>query len=843
MQQESELTGFSGLSQPEAEARLQRDGPNELPHPETSVFLQPAFRVIREPMILLLLAAGSIYFVLGDAVEAVILLSSIALILAIELYQEGKSERALSALRDLSSPRALVIRDGQRHRIPGRELVRDDIMVVAEGDRVAADAVLLWSDNLTIDESLLTGESVPVRKNPLITGNGVRRTTGTEPHIYSGTLVTSGQGVAHVTATGVATEMGRIGSSLQSQAEQPTQLQREIDRIVRVLAAVALTLCVIVIVGYSLTLGSLLDGFLAGITLAMALVPEEFPVVLTVFPALGAWRIARSQVLTRKVSAIEALGSATLLAVDKTGTLTQNRMSVAVLAVPGSRHVVGEGPLPETFTRLVRIGMLASPAEPFDPMDRAIKHLSEMQQTGTRHHESLVKSYPLSDDLLAMANVWAEPGRSAHRVAAKGAPEAIVDLCRLDDDQRRRLFAEVSEMAEAGLRVLAVAEAGIATNSNLPDNLRSFAFAFVGLVALADPIRPTVPAAIAESYRAGMRVVMLTGDYPVTARSIASQVGLQPLDRILSGPEMDLLTDRELQLCVPYVSVFARVRPEQKLRLVRAFQAHGEIVAMTGDGVNDAPALKAANIGIAMGERGTDVARESADLVLLDDDFASIVRAVRLGRRIFDNLQKAVGFLLAVHVPIAGLSLLPILLGWPMTLLPLHVVFLELIIDPACTLAFEAEPEEPQVMSRPPRPPGVALFNVRIIVRSLLQGLGVLLATMGVLAWTQFSDTPETDARALTFVTLVVADLGLILVNRSTSGSILSSVRRRNRIMWLVLGAAIGLLAVVTITPVTRDLFQFGELHPKNLMVPAMGIGLALVWMYTVRSLPWLNLR
>jgi Ca2+-transporting ATPase len=594
-------------------------------------------------------------------------------------------------------------------------------------------------------------------------------------------------------------------------------------------------LCVVVIVGYGVARGSVIDGVLAGIALAMALIPEEFPVVLTVFLALGAWRIARSHVLTRRIPAIEALGAATVLCVDKTGTLTQNRMSVARLATAEAAYDVNGGTLPAGFHRLVELGMLASQVDPFDPMERAIKDVHErrlLAQAGGGLVGTLIKAYPLSDALLAVTHVWQEPGNTALTVAAKGAPEAIADLCG-----SREAMDQVRAMGDSGLRVLGVAEATWPADVPLPDDQRAFEFSFVGLIGLADPIRPTVPAAVAESYRAGIRVVMLTGDYPATAQHIAHQVGLHSPDHVLSGPAMDNLDEASLRDHVQQTSIFARVRPEQKLRLVRALQARGESVAMTGDGVNDAPALKAADIGIAMGGRGTDVAREAAALVLLDDDFTSIVRAVRLGRRIFDNLRKAMSFLLSVHVPIDGLAVLHDLLGWPLILLPVHIVFLELIIDPACSIVFESEPEQRNVMSRPPRPVHEALFQRRLVVLSLLQGAGVLGVTTAVLVWALARGLPEEDARVLTFATLVIGDLGLILTNRGLDGTVFAALRPRNTALVCVVGGAMALLVAIVLLPGLRDLFHFGVLHPDDVAVIVASSLVALIWLDVLQTL------
>jgi Ca2+-transporting ATPase len=830
-----DLSSIDGLSAAVARRRLRTGGPNELPASAGPSFVRTALGVLREPMILLLLASGSVYLVLGDREEAILLLGSIALIVAIELYQERRTERALAALRDLSSPRALVVRDGIQTRIAGRDVVVDDVVLLAEGDRVPADAVLLWCTNLSADESLLTGESVPVRKVARASGPDEHRPGGDDlPYVYSGSLIVSGQGVGRVVATGLGTEIGNVGRALQTLTPERTRLQFETDRMVRILAVLGLALCVAVVVGYTLLRGGLLQGVLAGLTLAMALVPEEFPVVLTVFLALGAWRIAQKHVLTRRSPAIEALGTATVLCVDKTGTLTQNRMNVRCLAVPGKTLQLQDGQehVPERFHELVEYGMLACPIDPFDPMERAIKETGNRLLVHLRGHDPgrLVHAYPLSDRLLAMAHVWQQPGTAGYTVAAKGAPEAIAELCHFNPTRREQLENDVASLAAAGLRVLGVARAH-ADGPDLPDDHHAFAFEFLGLISLADPIRSPVPAAIGECYRAGIRVVMLTGDYPATARSIAEQIGLRPLDPVLTGPEVERMTDAALQVHVRRASIFARVRPEQKLRLVRALRANGEVVAMTGDGVNDAPALKAADIGIAMGGRGTDVAREAAALVLLDDDFTSIVRAVRLGRRIFDNLRKAMTFLLAVHVPIAGLALLPLLLGWPLILLPAHIVFLELVIDPACSLVFEAEHEEPDLMHRPPRPASEPLFSRQVMRGAVVQGVSVLIAVLVVLGLALATGQSDGEARALGFTTLVVADLGLILSNRSTTGTGLGALRSRNVAFWAVSSGAILVLGAVLSVESLRALFGFGILHADDLLVALAAGVLTLVSM------------
>ncbi len=831
-----DINSITGLSEQEAASRLRREGYNELPSTKQRSIFAIAFDVVREPMFLLLVACGIVYLVLGDMQEAIMLLGFVFVVVGITLYQERKTERALEALRDLSSPRALVIRDGGQKRIPGREVARGDVIVLNEGDRVPADAVLMSCLNLSVDESLLTGESVSVRKTPCAGTPDMGRPGGDDlPFVFSGTLVVKGQGIATVQATGLNTEIGKIGKALQSLEVEATPLQRETATIVRNLAFIGLFMCALVVIVYGLTRGNWLNGFLAGITLAMALLPEEFPVVLTVFLALGAWRISQKRVLTRRVPAVETLGAATVLCVDKTGTITQNRMSVNTLYSHGAFYEVDyrtEKSIPEHFHEVVEFSILASQKDPFDPMEKAFKELGNHYLARTEHiHDdwTLVHEYPLSNSLLALSHVWKSPSGNEYVIAAKGSPEAVADLCHCDALQKKEISGAIEIMANEGLRVLGVAKAYF-TVTVLPGQQHDFAFEFLGLVGLADPVRPGVAEAVKECHTAGIRVVMITGDYPGTAANIAAQIGLQHTTNIITGQELDSLDDAGLQARIRTVNIFARVVPEQKLRIVNALKAVGEVVAMTGDGVNDAPALKAAHIGIAMGGRGTDVAREASALVLLDDDFSSIVQAVRMGRRIFDNLKKAIAYIFAVHVPIAGMSLLPVVFQWPLVLLPVHIVFLELIIDPACSVVFEAEPEEADVMTRPPRKPDAPLFGARTVGISVLQGLSVLVILLVVYFFALKRGHNEEDARALTFTTLIVANLGLIFVNRSWSRTVLATLRSPNTALWWVTGGALLFLGLALYVPFLQQLFRFSLLHPSDVALCIASGVVSIIW-------------
>ena len=850
----------AGLSGAQAAQRLAEDGPNALPGGQSRSLLSIAVETLREPMFLMLLAAGTLYTVFGDLQEGLTLFGFVVVTVALTLYQEGKTERAIEALRDLTSPRALVIRDGQPQRIAGRDVVRGDLLKLSEGDRVPADALLVSADGVRADESLLTGEAVPVGKRVALPDeraaaakpvNTARVAPGGDdlPTVYAGTLIVQGHALAQVTATGTRSEIGRIGTALGTVESQLSPLQKQTAKLVRNLALLALALSLALVLVHGLIKGDWLQAVLAGIALAMAMLPEEYPVVLTVFPALGARRLAKEGVLTRRINAIETLGATTVLCSDKTGTLTENRMTVTHLAAGGvdlkDRLALDEvvaGELPEAFHALVEVAILASVVDPFDPMEKAFHQLGERFLANTEHlHRDwrLVQTYALSPALRAMSHVWAAAGDGNQTVAAKGAPEAVMDLCHLDDAHRARIAGVVDQLAAEGLRVLAVAR-GAYSGQDWPANEHDFDFEFVGLLGLTDPVRAEVPAAVAECRAAGIRVVMITGDYPATARAIAHQAGLAERDGdVLSGEEIATLSDEALRERMATVSVCARIAPEQKLRIVQALKARGDIVAMTGDGVNDAPALRAAHVGVAMGKRGTDVARESASLVLVDDNFAAIVAAVRLGRRIFDNLRKAMSYILAVHVPIAGMAMLPVLFGWPALLYPMHIALLELIIDPACSIAFENEPAESDVMRRPPRDAAAPLFGGTTLWMALLQGLGVLAMVLAAFAWAS-PRIPEPEARAFAFATLVVGNLALILSNRSATRSPWATLHTPNRTLWVVVGLALALLLAALYIPWAVGVLRFAPL-PAHELAAACALGLlSVVWFEGIK---WLRRR
>jgi len=829
------MSQLSGLTESEAQKLLKIHGYNEIPSSEDRTIFNILKGIVKEPMFLLLVACGVIYLLLGNRLEAQMLLAFVFIMMGITFYQQRKTERALQSLKNLSSPRAIVIRNWKEQRVSGREIVPGDIVVLAEGDRVPADGVIVSCSNLYIDESLVTGESEPVRKKAQKTE--IETSSQETSYLaYAGGLVIRGHGLMKVTGTGYETAIGKIGKSLQSIEPARTLVQIEIENLVKRFSISGLILCTIVVVSYRLLNYNWLNGILAGLTLAMAILPEEFPVVLTIFFALGAWRMSRHNVLTRKIPVIETLGAMTVLCVDKTGTITTNRMEVKGLYTEGEFLILTENSvshLSENFHRLIEFGILASLERPFDPMEKAFRNFANRYLSGTEHiHENwtLVQEYYLSDELFAMSNVWKSPDGNDYTIAVKGSPEAIVDLCHLTQTVQKEIESVVKKMAEQGLRVLGVASARFVQGKVLPKNQHDFKFDFIGLVGLMDPPRENAENSIKLCKKAGIKVIMITGDYPATAVNIAKRIGLEPIHRIVTGQELLEMDDMALMENIENINVFARIMPEQKLRIVDMLKKKGEIVGMTGDGVNDAPALKSAHIGIAMGERGTDVARESADIVLLDDDISSIVKGIETGRTIFDNLKKTVSYIISVHVPIIGMSLFPVLMGLPLVLGPVHIVFLEMIIDPACSTVFEAEPSERGIMEKPPRKLNESLLDGRTFLFSILQGVVVfgVVFTIFLLALARGHD--EARSRAITFITLIISNICLILANRSRVDTAFSKTLFSNRPLIYVVSGALIFLFFVIINPFLQNLFKFSYVDLHDVMFCVIAGFASILW-------------
>ncbi|PUE09617.1 ATPase [Limnohabitans sp. T6-5] len=854
------INTLDGLTTAEAAKRLQRNGSNEIAQARTRPIWLRLTDMLRQPMFALLVTASLLYIFLGDLTEGLTLSVFVLAVLALTFYQEGKSEKSIQALRQLTQAQAKVVRSGQTMHIPAREVVVGDWLLLSEGDRIAADGRLLNANNLQIDESLLTGESVPVNKQAATLNTESENDGDT---VHAGTFIVRGQGLAHVTATGNRSQVGRIGQSLSELMTETTPLQQQTARLVKVLASIVIVLCVTMVLTLGWRTGQWLPAILSSIALAMATLPEEYAVVLTIFPALGAHRLTHAGVLTRRINAIETLGAISVLCTDKTGTLTQNRMTVTALAVKTNNSTSngtiltwhpGLSVLAEDFHALVEHAILASAPTPFDPMESAFHALGQAHLASTEHLHadwSLVQTYALSPELKAMSHVWQMNEGPERTVSAKGAPEAVMDLCHMDAPARLAWSHQVDLMAAQGLRMLAVAQSRF-LGDDWPDSAHEFNFEWLGLIGLTDPLRHEIPQAVAECQTAGIRVIMITGDYPATAKVIARQAGL-PEGETLTGDTLDAMSDTQLQAMLSRTTVCARISPHQKLRIVQALQATGEVVAMTGDGVNDAPALKAAHVGIAMGARGTDVAREAADLVLVDDNFASIVRGIRVGRRIFSNLQKSMRYIFAIHIPIAGIALIPMIMGWPPLLLPLHVALLEMVIDPSCSIAFENEPADASVMQCPPRDTAAPLFGAGAIALAMGQGLCVLtsvaltdvLGTQGwstgfaLGSWTADLGWPPqsaTHTRAMVFITLVIGNAALILANRAKAGEFWTSLRIPNPTAYAVMGLALGFLMLAIYWPWLAKPLQFAPLTPLP-VVMAMGSGL--LSLFSATLLQW----
>jgi len=799
---------YQGLSQSEVEIKIKKYGYNRLPTEKKLSFLQIVINVLKEPMLLLLLACGSLYFLLGDKKEALLLLTFVFVIITITILQERKNEKALAALRELSIPKTMVIRDGLEQKISSDLLVPGDTIIVHEGDRVPADAQLVKAENLMADESLLSGESSPVIKNLKETNNDL---------IFAGTMIVTGRGIAIVNKTGFDTELGKIGQSLKNIEIIESNLQVQSKDIIRKFSLIALFLCLFIVVVFGLTQGPWIKGLLAGLSLAMAILPEELPIVLTVFLAIGAWRIAQKQVLTKRMPAIETLGSITTLCTDKTGTLTSNRMEIKAMYTNQTITPIlyEKQNLNNDLQKLLMIGFLSSPKESFDPMEKAIKEMSYQSLNKESLFEQeweLKKEYPLDSSLMAMSQAWWDDVNKIFHIFCKGAPEAVMGLCQLNEEEKNTIKQAIENMAKDGLRVIGLASSQ--QSKALSKNHKNIKFEFAGLIGLMDPIRPEVPQAIKECYQAGINVIMITGDHPITAQVIAEKIGLRNKQYVITGPELDLLTDNELKKRIKKNFIFARIKPEQKLRLVRALQANKEIIGMTGDGVNDAPALKAADIGIAMGKRGTEVARAASSLVLMDDNFASIVATIKEGRRIYENLKKASTYILAVHIPIAGLAIIPVLLQWPLILLPVHIVTLEVLIDPICTIVFEKEPADNNIMSKTPRPINDKLFNLTMLGKGLLLGLSTLLAAILIYYFAQKSGMHMDSARALAFCVLVLGNLATLLELRSGKRFFLLDLweRYNNMIYIVIVLASIALILMNTLSS-WQSMFAFSDME------------------------------
>ncbi len=823
-------TILQGLTSDEARKRQERYGKNELTPKKKESFFSKVLHIVCEPMFLLLIVAAIIYFILGEPRDGAIMLIFVVGVISIDVIQEWKTDKTLNALKDLSAPHSTVIRDGKEIVVASSDLVPGDLMLISEGVKIPADGEVVKASDLCVDESSLTGEA-----------EGVWKTTveNAEPssdywrkdYCYAGTLVTQGSAYVLVDKIGVATEYGKIGANIASAPESPTPLQKQTESLVKLCAGIAAVLFASVgfITWFNIpdhTFGDrLIESILSGITLAMAMIPEEFPVILTVFLSMGAWRLAKQQSLVRRLPSVETLGAVSVLCVDKTGTVTMNQMTVRDIWAVDNDNM-----------KLCETMGLGCEIDTYDPMEKAM--LTYCEKLGiTKEHlfgGELITEYAFTNELKMMGHVWKHDDEII--IAAKGSPERILAICNLNDIERKEAEAKLLDMLKQGLRVIAVGIMKPVSKGDIPTQLTACTLTLCGLIGLADPPRESVKEDIKQCTKAGVRVVMITGDNGITASSIAKQIGMPNSDNIITGDELNNMTDEELQEQVKEVNIFSRVVPEHKMRIVKSFKANGEIVAMTGDGVNDAPALKYADIGISMGKRGSEVSREAADLILMDDNFSTIVHTIRDGRRIYDNIRKAVGYVFTIHIPIAFSSLLAPILGvYPanLFLLPLHVVLLELVIDPTCSIVLERQPAETDIMERKPRNPRENILNARTLLKSGLQGIIIFLASFGayyLILYQNPNDAPL--ARTMGLVIIILANLFLVQVNSSDHDFVVQSVKRlaKDKVMWVVnIGTIVGTLLLLY-TPL-HEFLKFSPLTIGQLFT-ALGIAAVSVLWY-----------
>ena len=824
----------AGLSSAEAKRLQQQYGKNELTSQQKESFFKKVLHIICEPMFLLLIVAAIIYFILGEPRDGAIMLIFVVGIISIDVIQEWKTDKTLSALKDLSAPHVTVIRDGKETVIASADLVPGDLMMIYEGVKIPADGIVVKCNDLCVDESSLTGEAEGVWK---VTGEKEEVFTDywRKDYCYAGTLVTQGTGTILVDKIGQETEYGKIGMNVAAAPDEPTPLQKQTGKLVKTCAGIAGVLFALVgVVTYinipdHIFSDRLIESILSGITLAMAMIPEEFPVILTVFLSMGAWRLAKKQSLIRKLPSVETLGAVSVLCVDKTGTITMNQMTVQdTWALDDNEHA------------LVETMGLGCETDAYDPMEKAM--LAHCDDLGiSKEHlfsGELISEYAFTNELKMMGHVWRRNGEFV--IAAKGSPERIMTICHLTDEEREIANHKITEMSKEGL-VIAVATAKPHTDEDIPQTITDCSLTLLGLIGLADPPRESVKADIEVCNKAGIRVVMITGDNGITASSIAKKIGMENSDHIITGDMLNEMSDQALCEAVKNVSIFSRVVPEHKMRIVKAFKENGEIVAMTGDGVNDAPALKYADIGIAMGKRGSEVSREAADLILMDDNFTTIVETIKDGRRIFDNIRKAVGYVFTIHIPIAFASLLAPILGVAQSalmLLPLHVVLLELLIDPTCSIVLERQPAETDIMARKPRNPKEKLLNAGTLLKSIVQGLVIFAASFGTYYAVLAGDPANAPvARAMGLSIIMLSNLLLVQVNSSDHNFAFQSIARlaNDWVMWVVDIGTLLMLAIILYTPLS-GLLKLAPLSAGQFF-SSVGIAAAAVLWYEIVKL------
>ena len=818
---------IQGLTSEQVIAARQKHGLNRLDYKKENGFIDAIKSLAKEPMVILLLVASSIYFISGKTGDGIFLASAIVLVAGISLYQDSRSRNALAKLKDFTQPICKVIRNGNLEEIKSEELVVGDSLMVEEGTAIAADGIIIHSNDFSVNESILTGESMSVYKDA----------TKEDRFVYLGTTVASGLAIVTITAIGNETKLGKIGKSLESIQEEKTPLELQINNFVKkMVIAGAIVFLIVWIINYFHS-NNILDSLLKALTLAMSILPEEIPVAFTTFMALGAWRLMKMGIVVKQMKTVETLGSATVICTDKTGTITENKMSLAKLFVPSSGNISNaENTLTDDEKNLVRIAMWASEPIPFDPMEIALHDVYAKDfVVDERPKYKLVHEYPLGGKPPMMTHIF-ENDSGQRIIAAKGAPEAIINVSSLSITDKQKIAAAIDSLTKDGYRVLAVAEANF-TGNDYPKTQQEFQFNFKGIVAFYDPPKKNIVSVLEQFYKAGIAVKIITGDNATTTTAIAKQVGFIGFEKSIPGDELMKLPEAAVQNIVQNTNVFTRMFPDAKLKIINALKANKEIVAMTGDGVNDGPALKAAHIGIAMGRKGTEIAKQAASIILLEDDLSKMVDAVAIGRKIYSNLKKAIQYIISIHIPIVLTVFLPLALGWiyPNIFSPVHIIFLELVMGPTCSIIYENEPMEKNTMLQKPRPFTNTFFNGKELSTSIIQGLMITAGTLFIYQYAVHQAYGEALTRTMVFAVLITANIFLTLINRSFYYSFLTTLRYKNNLVVIMIGITITITILLFYIKPLSQFFLFQPLKIGQLSVSIVAGFLSVIWYELVK--------
>ncbi|GAB1445551.1 cation-translocating P-type ATPase [Flammeovirgaceae bacterium] len=820
---------IKGLDGDQVNLSRENFGRNKLDYKKENTFVDVLLRIVKEPMTILLLVASTIYFISGETGNGIFMVVAILFIVSISLYQDSRSKNALEKLKELSQPHCKVIRNGILVEIKSEELVIGDFLLVEEGTSITADGIVVQSNDFSVNESILTGESLAVFKDK----------DKEDRFIYNGTIVASGLAIAEITAIGNETKLGKIGKSLESISEEKTPLEIQVSSFVKWMAIVGAIVFVLVWVINYWQLQHILNSLLQSLTLAMSILPEEIPVAFTTFMALGAWRLMKLGIVVKQTKTVETLGSATVICTDKTGTITENKMSLAKLFVLKNNKIVSpEEELNDSDKELIELSMWASEPIPFDPMEVALHQAyKDLKQNDERPHYNLVHEYPLGGKPPMMTHIFSESnGRKI--IAAKGAPEALINVSNLNETEIQQIHSAIELLATEGFRVLGVGVSYF-VGEDYPAQQQDLPFDFKGIVAFYDPPKKNIQRVMEDFYTAGIQVKIITGDNAATTASIAKQIGFKDYDKIISGDELMALSEKELQTRVMDTAIFTRMFPEAKLKIINALKSNNQIVAMTGDGVNDGPALKASHIGIAMGQKGTEIAKQAASLILLEDDLSKMVDAVAMGRKIYTNLKKAIQYIISIHIPIILTVFIPLALGWfyPNIFSPIHIIFLELIMGPTCSIIYENEPMEPNTMSQKPKPLSTTFFNLKDISVSIIQGLFITVGTLSIYQFAVASGYTEAITRTMVFNVLITANIFLTLINRSFYYSILTTLKYKNNMVLFIVFITIALEGLILYVKPLSTFFEFETLNLYQLLTSIIIGSISVIWYEIVKAI------